>query len=235
VEATNSEVDTPSLLASVAKWAMIIGSIAFVGGFVGSIFLSSSNLGPLLGIFVTGPVGVLAGALWGAVHWAIHSAGSEVAAVTRWIALLWIMALFYTLLMVRLVAKAALPGVAVQLLILFASVFLLYHHGTGKRLPEMVQKCGPIALAVNTVIVAMTLFPPVMRPWWGPTAVSAHESAASLPTVAFLLHPGFDASTHVPEFTVNVGVLVLEWIAALVAGSLTCYLVARRTGQATSA
>ncbi len=75
-----------------------------------------------------------------------------------------------------------------------------------------------------------------MRPWWGPSAVSAHGSAAaSLPKVAFLLHPGFDASKHVPGFTVNVCVLVLEWLTALVAGVLTCYLVVRRTGNAVSA
>jgi len=37
------------------------------------------------------------------------------------------------------------------------------------------------------------------------------------------------------QFTVNVRVLVLEWISALVAGMLTCYLVMRRTGKAVSA
>ena len=40
--------DTCGLLASVVKWAAIIGSISFAGGFIGPIFLSSSNLGPLL-------------------------------------------------------------------------------------------------------------------------------------------------------------------------------------------
>ena len=99
----------------------------------------------------------------------------------------------------------------------------------------MVQQCGRIFLAVNIVIVAMTLFPPVMRPWWGPSAVSAHGAASSsLPMVAFLLHPGFDASKHVPEFTVNVRVLVLEWMSAIVVGVCTCHHVVRRTGKARS-
>jgi hypothetical protein len=144
--------------------------------------------------------------------------------------------LFYTLFMVGLAARFALPGVGVLVLILLASAFLLYQHGTRKRLPRMVQQCGRIFLAVNTVVVAMTLFPPVMRPGWGPSAVSAHGAASSsLPMVAFLLHPGFDASKHVPEFTVNVRVLLLEWMTALVAGVLTCYLLVRRTGKAASA
>lgn len=153
--------------------------------------------------------------------------------MTWWIALLWTISLFYTLVMVGLAARGALPGVAVLVLILLASAFLLYHQGTRKRLPRMVQQCGRIFLAVNTVVLVMTLFPPVMRPGWGPSDVSAHGSASSsLPTVAFLLHPGFDASKHVPEFTVNVRVLVLEWMSALLAGVLTCYLMMMRTGKA---
>ncbi len=228
--------NTPGLLVSILKWAAIIGSVSFAGGFLGPVFLSSSNLGPLLGIFVTGPVGVLCGAIWGAVHWAIRSVDSELGAVTRWIVLLWIITLFYTLFMVGLAARAALPGIGVLVLILLASAFLLYHQGTRKRLPRMVQPCGRIFLAVNAVVVVMTLFPAVMRPGWGPGALSAHGSApASLPTVAFLLHRGFDASKQVPEFTVNVRVLVLEWMSALLAGVLTCYLVTRRTGKAVSA
>ena len=227
--------NTSGLLASVAKWAAIIGSISFAGGFIGPIVLSSSNLGPLLGIFITGPVGVLVGGLWGAVHWVIRSAESDVGAVTWCIVPIWIITSFYTLIMVALVARAALPGVGVQVLILLASAFLLYHQGTGKRLPRMVQKHGQIFLAVNAVIVVMTLIPPVMRPRWGPGAVSAHGSAsASLPTVAFLLHPGFDASKHIPEFTFNARMLFLEWMIALGAGVLAC-LAVRRTGKAAPA
>jgi hypothetical protein len=227
---------TSGLLTSVAKWAAIIGSISFAGGFIGPIVLSRSNLGPLLGIFITGPVGVLAGGLWGAVYWAIRSAESEVGAVTWCIMPIWFITLFYTLVMVGFVVQAALVGVGVQVLILFASAFLLYYQGTGRRLPRMVQQCGRIFLAVNIVIVAMTLFPPVMRPGWGPTAVSGTPSAfTSLPMLAFVLHPGFDASKHVPEFTVNVRVLVLEWMGAIVAGVLICFLLGRRTGEATSA
>lgn len=40
----------------------------FVAGFFGPVFLSKSNTGPLLGIFVTGPLGFPVGALLGAVY-----------------------------------------------------------------------------------------------------------------------------------------------------------------------
>src|SRR4051794_39779269 len=45
---------------------MIIGSICFIAGFIGPIiFMPHSNQGPLLGIFVTGPFGFVAGTLIG--------------------------------------------------------------------------------------------------------------------------------------------------------------------------
>lgn len=42
------------------------GTIGFVGGYFGPIYLSQSNLGPLLGLFLTGPAGFVVGALCGA-------------------------------------------------------------------------------------------------------------------------------------------------------------------------
>ena len=45
---------------------IIVGGIGFVAGFVGPIiFTPESNQGPLLGIFITGPLGFIIGALAG--------------------------------------------------------------------------------------------------------------------------------------------------------------------------
>jgi hypothetical protein len=45
---------------------IILGGIGFVAGFVGPIiFTPESNQGPLLGIFITGPLGFIVGALAG--------------------------------------------------------------------------------------------------------------------------------------------------------------------------
>jgi hypothetical protein len=47
-------------------FALFVGAIAFLGGFVGPmIFAPDANQGPLLGIFCTGPLGFLAGLVWG--------------------------------------------------------------------------------------------------------------------------------------------------------------------------
>jgi hypothetical protein len=48
--------------------ALIVGGIGFTAGFFGPIIFSpQSNQGPLLGIFITGPLGFLAGAVIGAI------------------------------------------------------------------------------------------------------------------------------------------------------------------------
>lgn len=54
------------------KWAaigaVVLGGIGFVGGFFGPLlFTPQANQGPLLGIFITGPLGFLFGAILGAI------------------------------------------------------------------------------------------------------------------------------------------------------------------------
>lgn len=50
--------------------ALVVGGIGFVVGFFGPlIFAPGANQGPLLGIFITGPLGALAGAIGGVVRW----------------------------------------------------------------------------------------------------------------------------------------------------------------------
>ncbi|MBY0560482.1 hypothetical protein [Hyphomicrobium sp.] len=57
-----------AMLASMARWALILGIVGFLGGFVGPIvFTPEANQGPLLGIFITGPLGVVLGAVVGLV------------------------------------------------------------------------------------------------------------------------------------------------------------------------
>ena len=62
-----------TLMQSVRYWALVIGAIGFVGGFFGPmLFAPGANQGPMLGIFITGPLGVLLGAIGGLVHWLVQ-------------------------------------------------------------------------------------------------------------------------------------------------------------------
>lgn len=54
------------------KWALlggiVVGGVGFIIGFFGPLLWApDSNQGPLLGIFITGPIGVIIGAVAGAV------------------------------------------------------------------------------------------------------------------------------------------------------------------------
>ena len=58
------------LISSVVLGALVTGGIGFAGGFFGPIiFTPGANQGPLLGIFITGPLGVILGAVGGAIYW----------------------------------------------------------------------------------------------------------------------------------------------------------------------
>jgi hypothetical protein len=53
----------------VLRSAALVGGVGFVLGFVGPMILDpTSGNGPLLGIFITGPVGIVVGAIVGFVQ-----------------------------------------------------------------------------------------------------------------------------------------------------------------------
>lgn len=61
------------LVSSIVLGALTIGGIGFVAGFFGPIvFTPDANQGPLLGIFITGPLGFLFGAATGTIYWFIR-------------------------------------------------------------------------------------------------------------------------------------------------------------------
>lgn len=57
------------VLAMTLTGALVVGGVGFVGGFFGPmIFAPDANQGPLLGLFITGPLGFLAGGVGGLVY-----------------------------------------------------------------------------------------------------------------------------------------------------------------------
>ena len=58
-----------NILQTTLQWAVIIGAVGFCGGFFGPIiFTPESNQGPLLGLFITGPLGFIAGGVLGFIY-----------------------------------------------------------------------------------------------------------------------------------------------------------------------
>ena len=57
------------VLALTFSGALVVGTIGFLGGFFGPmIFAPGANQGPLLGLFITGPLGFLLGGAGGLVY-----------------------------------------------------------------------------------------------------------------------------------------------------------------------
>lgn len=58
------------LISSILLGGAVLGGIGFCGGFFGPLVLApEANQGPLLGIFITGPLGLLFGAVGGVIYW----------------------------------------------------------------------------------------------------------------------------------------------------------------------
>jgi hypothetical protein len=50
--------------------ALVVGGVGFAGGFFGPMILTpGANQGPLLGLFITGPLGAIVGAIGGFIYW----------------------------------------------------------------------------------------------------------------------------------------------------------------------
>jgi hypothetical protein len=72
------------LASSILLGGIILGGIGFVGGFFGPIiFYPEVNLGPLIGIFYSGPIGFVVGLVAGGVYWLIKKSSSRKPAFYR--------------------------------------------------------------------------------------------------------------------------------------------------------
>jgi hypothetical protein len=64
---------TPGLLTCVGIGSVTAGAIGFTAGFFGPMILApDANQGPLLGIFITGPLGFLLGGVGGGLYWLLR-------------------------------------------------------------------------------------------------------------------------------------------------------------------
>jgi hypothetical protein len=198
---------TPDPAGLIVAWAAPIAGALFAAGFLGPLLLSSSNLGPLLGIFVTGPLGTLFGVWVGAVRVAKDATRLSIALIGA----VWVLTLLYTLWALFHPMMAAL-AVPLQVLVVASSIYLFAGRDTRFQLPDDLRRSGLIVIAAQVTILVMTLFPPVIRPGWDP---AAQQATAPLPAFAFILDGRFAASMHVPLIAVNSSELALEWIITI--------------------
>ncbi len=62
--------DKIGVIPAIFTGAILIGGISFAVGFFGPMILvPGANQGPLLGILITGPIGLVVGAIAGFIYW----------------------------------------------------------------------------------------------------------------------------------------------------------------------
>lgn len=67
---THAATAPASVAGAIGYGVILCGGIGFAAGFFGPmIFAPGANQGPMLGIFITGPAGVVVGAVAGLVYW----------------------------------------------------------------------------------------------------------------------------------------------------------------------
>jgi hypothetical protein len=75
---TESANGPTSLRSAIFVGAFMVGGVSFAAGFFGPmIFAPGANQGPLLGLFITGPLGFVLGGIAGAAYWHRHTQARE--------------------------------------------------------------------------------------------------------------------------------------------------------------
>lgn len=69
---------TNGLFSHILMGGIIIGGISFCAGFFGPMIVDpDANQGPLLGLFITGPIGFVVGLIAGGIFWTIKKARNK--------------------------------------------------------------------------------------------------------------------------------------------------------------
>ncbi|HVF37845.1 MAG TPA: hypothetical protein VNA29_07895 [Sphingomicrobium sp.] len=193
----DEQLINPARPGRIMQVALAVGGIAFAAGFVGPLIFSDSNLGPLLGIFVTGPLGFLAGGLIGVVLSARRGRPEDRRQELRWLAAAWLLSLLFTLASIGGIGWIA---IGTQAAVIITASYVFY----GGKLPKSEVMCHyrlPLLVA-GVVALLSSAFPPA-------------KSNDGEQRFAIFLDPRFDASRNVPEFTVDASSLALGWLVLL--------------------
>jgi hypothetical protein len=190
----------------IAIAAGVFGVIGLVGGIVVPSILDPTTVqGPLLGIFMTGPLGVFLGGHVGVLWSARHQKQ------TTWTELGWL-AVFggLDLLLYEFFAGIAfvtiVPASAFLITASTAAALLTYARGARALRRALVA----VSIAAPLLFVT-ALFPPVtVNPLRG-----ARPLATSPPHFRFLLSSDLDTRTYVPPLAIDRFTLHLEWAAGI--------------------
>lgn len=225
----NKKVSEPSFISRIAFCSIVAGSIGFAGGFFGPILLSpESNQGPLLGILVTGPLGVLLGPVIGVATLVRKTNLQSLPRAWQWLAVSWVLSSgFYSLSGGGFIMAAKL-AVGLMVVSFIVGVALIVHIAKSLQPPKAVTCYNLIMLAGGLVMIFISVFPPVVEPSWGS---STNSTGAPPPMFASIFDAGFDASHRVPLYATNLPLWFAEMLITIVLMGIA-YVVFRQMKMA---
>jgi hypothetical protein len=211
--------------------AAIIGGISFAIGFIGPILFTDNNLGPLLGIFFTGPLGTLTGALIGIIRSVLHSGTRRLQTELQWLLYIWGISLLYSIFVIGGFGKMVIIGaISIQALAVAIGIFLLCKDDVARKLPHFTLRYGKVYLFAAVLILLTFIFPPVIpnKVMWEQNKNSV-LTLESLPKFTFFLDHRLDASKQLPMLDIAKGKLILEGLVIIAAAWLVCLIIGVRT------
>lgn len=190
-----SELSPKPISDPIVSTALCIGAVSFAIGFIGPALFSESNLGPLLGIFVTGPLGFLGGALIGIIlsaRQSHHTLKREL----RWLGGIWAGALLFTF--ASAIASVGWVAICSQFAVFICAACLFYMYAA--TLPAWLHRWRHFILSGAALTILSSMYLPL-------DPISVGEAR-----YAFFLDPRFDGSTKVPDYQVHQSMLVAQWL-----------------------
>lgn len=196
-------------MASILRWANIIGACAFLIGFVGPVIFSDNNLGPLLGLFVTGPLGYLLGGVIG--FWLLLRVPKRIMTSVEWggLVVIWLLTMAWYYIFCEYGPFTIQAVVGIQLLIVFGTIFFYVLCINAKPSSNIFIL---IVLSSTLFIVGAEIFPPVTRPDWG---VPSNGFYGTVPTATLYNDSRLVPSKDVPQLAINRKVLSSIWLVVI--------------------
>jgi hypothetical protein len=196
--------------------ATVVGLLGVIVGYFGPLIYSNSNLGPLLGIFITGPGGFLFGAMIGIVRSA-YLKDTGLKGETLLLALIWGLVLLDYIAFANLGGLLLLPTVILQFLVLMVDYMLLAIGARKKQVSSIAHYRRLVFSGLLTAFTVMNVVPPIIATG-EPPRIDTH--------FAPFWDSRFDASHHVSGVAVDIRQLLLQWGIAMAAAAILNIVIA---------
>jgi hypothetical protein len=208
----------PGFGSRIAFCSVIASSIGFAGGVLGPmIFAPKENLGPLLGI-ITGPLGFLLGPAIG-----VASLIPKITLQTLRKACYWLMVQsFLGCILYKIDYAFSIAGIGLMAITFAVGTALFIRTLSSLKIPRPVFYYGLILLVGSLLMLLISLFPPIIAPWWGNSEIP-HKG--QLPSFSFILNPGFSRSHHVPLYAIDMFKWKIEILITIVVTGIAASLV----------